>query len=60
MVMNDAFLQLRRAQIIALCNRHRLPAIYPWREYVEAGGLISYGASIRETFRQSGIYVGQI
>jgi putative tryptophan/tyrosine transport system substrate-binding protein len=60
MVMNDAFLQLRRNQITGLCTRHRLPAIYPWREYVEAGGLISYGASIRETFRQSGIYVGQI
>jgi putative tryptophan/tyrosine transport system substrate-binding protein len=60
MVMNDAFLQLRRSQITGLCTRHRLPAIYPWREYVEAGGLISYGASIRETFRQSGIYVGQI
>ena len=59
-VMNDALLQLRRHQIAGLCIRHRLPAIYPWREYVEAGGLISYGASIRETFRQSGIYVGQI
>jgi len=53
MVMNDAFLQLRRNQITGLCTRHRLPAIYPWREYVEVGGLISYGASIRETFRQS-------
>jgi putative ABC transport system substrate-binding protein len=60
MVMNDAFLQLRRNQITGLCNRHGLPAIYPWREYVEAGGLISYGASIREAYRQSGIYVGQI
>jgi putative tryptophan/tyrosine transport system substrate-binding protein len=58
--MNDAFLQLRRNQITGLCTRHRLPTIYPWREYVEAGGLISYGASICETFRQSGIYVGQI
>jgi putative ABC transport system substrate-binding protein len=56
MVMNDAFLQLRRNQITGLCTRHRLPAIYPWREYVEVGGLISYGASIRETFRKSGIY----
>ena len=60
MVMNDAFLQLRRSQITGLCTRHGLPAIYPWREYVEAGGLISYGASIRETYRQNGIYVGQI
>jgi ABC-type uncharacterized transport system substrate-binding protein len=60
MVMNDVFLQLRRSQITGLCTRHGLPAIYPWREYVEAGGLISYGASIRETYRQNGIYVGQI
>jgi putative ABC transport system substrate-binding protein len=60
MVMNDAFLQLRRNQITGLCTRHGLPAIYRWREYVEAGGLISYGASIREAFRQCGIYVGQI
>jgi putative ABC transport system substrate-binding protein len=60
MVMNDAFLQLRRNQITGLCIRHGLPAIYPWREYAEAGGLISYGASIREAYRQSGIYVGQV
>jgi putative tryptophan/tyrosine transport system substrate-binding protein len=60
MVMNDAFLQLRRNQITALCVRHALPAIYPWREYADAGGLISYGTSIREAYRQSGIYVGQI
>ena len=60
MVMNDAFLQLRRSQITGLCTRHGLLAIYPWREYVDAGGLISYGASIRETYRQNGIYVGQV
>jgi putative ABC transport system substrate-binding protein len=60
MIMNDAFLQLRRNQITGLCTRHALPAIYPWREYVDAGGLISYGASIRETYRQNGIYVGQV
>jgi putative tryptophan/tyrosine transport system substrate-binding protein len=60
MVMNDVFFQLRRNQITGLCIRHGLPAIYPWREYVEVGGLISYGASIREATRQSGIYVGQI
>jgi putative ABC transport system substrate-binding protein len=60
MVMNDVFFQVRRNQITGLCIRHGLPAIYAWREYVEAGGLISYGASIREAQRQSGIYVGQI
>jgi putative tryptophan/tyrosine transport system substrate-binding protein len=60
MVMNDIFLQLRRHQIAGLCTRHGLPAVYPWREYAEAGGLISYGTSISEATRQSGIYVGQI
>src|SRR5262245_15897835 len=60
MVMNDVFLQHRRSQITQLCTRPGLPAIHRWREYVEAGGLISYGASIRETYRQNGIYVGQV
>ena len=34
--------------------------MYPWREQAEAGGLVSYGTSIREAYRQSGIYVGQV
>jgi ABC-type uncharacterized transport system substrate-binding protein len=59
-VTDDPFFTNRRDRIAALAARHRIPAIYPWREYVEAGGLISYGASIRETYRQNGIYVGQI
>jgi putative ABC transport system substrate-binding protein len=40
--------------------RLRVPAIFPWREQAAAGGLISYGTSIREAYRQSGIYVGQV
>jgi putative ABC transport system substrate-binding protein len=60
MVANDGFFTTRAAQITALAARYALPAIYPWREYAEVGGLISYGTSLREAYRQSGIYVGQI
>jgi putative tryptophan/tyrosine transport system substrate-binding protein len=60
MIANDAFFTARASQIAALAARYSLPAVYPWREQAEAGGLISYGTSIREAFRQSGIYVGQI
>jgi putative ABC transport system substrate-binding protein len=47
-------------QIVALATRNRLPMIYPWREFTAAGGLMNYGASIPEAFRQVGIYSGQI
>ena len=60
MIANDAFFTARASQIAELAARYSLPAVYPWREQAEAGGLISYGTSIREAFRQSGIYVGQI
>ena len=59
-VANDPFLAGRRAQIIALSERHAMPTIYPLREDVAAGGLISYGTSLPDQFRQCGIYVGQI
>jgi putative ABC transport system substrate-binding protein len=60
MIANDFFFSVRASQITALAARYALPAIYPWREQAEVGGLISYGTSIREAYRQSGIYVGQI
>ena len=60
MIANDGILQFHAPQIIALATRYSLPTIYPWREYVAAGGLMSYGTSIREAYRQSGLYVGQI
>jgi putative ABC transport system substrate-binding protein len=60
MVANDQFLTIRAAQLATLASRLALPTIFPWREQAVAGGLMSYGTSIREAYRQSGIYVGQI
>jgi putative tryptophan/tyrosine transport system substrate-binding protein len=56
----DAFLTERRAQIVALAQKYRLPAMYPWREYVEAGGLMSYGQRISLAYRQIGVYASRI
>jgi putative ABC transport system substrate-binding protein len=50
----------RRVQLALLAALHRLPATYPWRDFVEAGGLMSYGASLREAYRQAGILVGRV
>ena len=47
-------------QIVALATRNKIPTIYPWREFTAAGGLMNYGASIPDAFRQVGIFTGQI
>ena len=59
-VAGDAFFVGRRVQFATLTARHAIPAMYSIREYVEAGGLMSYGADDLNRFRQAGIYTGQI
>ena len=60
LVAADPFLFNRREQLVALASHHAVPAIYPWREAVAAGGLISYGPSLTSVFRQLGTYAGKI
>jgi putative ABC transport system substrate-binding protein len=59
-VGDDVFFTTRREQLVALASRYRVPTIYPSRESVAAGGLISYGTSIMAVDRQLGIYAGKI
>jgi putative ABC transport system substrate-binding protein len=54
------FMNSRRGRLVALAKHHTLPAIYAWREAVLAGGLISYGTSQSDAYRQAGIYAGRI
>jgi putative ABC transport system substrate-binding protein len=56
----DEFIFNHAAQVIALAARHAVPTIYPWREQVQAGGLMSYGADEPTLCQQAGIYVGRI
>jgi putative ABC transport system substrate-binding protein len=59
-VSTDPLFTNQRAQIVALAASHAVPAIYVWREFATAGGLISYGTDLTDTYRQLGIYTGKI
>jgi putative ABC transport system substrate-binding protein len=59
-VAASPFFDDRRDQLVALASRGAVPAIYQWRDFTIAGGLISYGPSLISAFRQAGIYAGRI
>jgi putative ABC transport system substrate-binding protein len=56
----DPYLQARRDQLVALATRYRLPAVHYYRDYALAGGLMSYGANLRDAFRLLGEYTGRV
>jgi ABC-type uncharacterized transport system substrate-binding protein len=60
LVAADPYFDTRRDRIVALAAQHRLPAIYQFREYAVAGGLLSYGVSITDAYRQYGVYAASI
>jgi putative ABC transport system substrate-binding protein len=59
-VQGDTFFNSRREQLIALAAHHSIPTVYAFRDYAAAGGLMSYGTSLRDAYRQVGVYAGRI
>jgi putative ABC transport system substrate-binding protein len=60
LVCASPFFNSRRQQLVVLAARHALPAIYEWRDFAEAGGLMSYGTRLADAYRQAGLYAGRI
>ena len=60
LVGSDPMLLARREQVTALVARHKIPAIYPLREFAAAGGLVSYGSSVTNAYREAGLYAARI
>ena len=59
-VLPSSMFNSERRRLVDLCAKSRLPAMYPWREFVDAGGLMSYGANFVDLFRRSATYVDKI
>ena len=60
LVCSSPFFNGRREQLVVLAARHAVPAIFEWRDFATAGGLMSYGTSLADAYRQVGVYAGQI
>ena len=60
LVCSSPFFNARREQLVILAARHAVPAIYEWRDFAAAGGLMSYGTSLADAYRQVGVYAGRI
>ena len=60
LVCASPLFNLRRQQLVVLAARHALPAIYEWRDFAAAGGLMSYGTRLADAYRQAGVYAGYI
>ena len=60
LVTTDPVFESQRARVVSLAAHHALPTIYALREYAVAGGLVTYGASINDVYRQAGLYVGRV
>lgn len=60
LVVQDPFYNSQRDQIVALAAHHKLPVMYPLREFTETGGLVSYGHDLVDGYRQMGVYAGRI
>jgi hypothetical protein len=60
LVGSDPYFNSRREQIVALAARHGIPAVYEWREFAQAGGMMSYGTNLVDAYRQLGTYAGRI